>query len=229
MATADGVSLYADKAKSQMNRSSQANEHWLYWARLIKDDISSNVNNPTPGWTGAAFQSDRIAIVQLGYWFGAQLQSVEGYEQKYAWAPTPIIKEGAPRVTNNLGATGVALYSKTKHPNSAFKVFEWRVGGWEQKRRAATGWGIPPLKSLQDLAPKDNEFNRSRFEIMMEDSKYMVPWQASPFVQSTAYEGAWTTYIDDLVLGKVDETGFLNKYYDKLDELMQLGKEELGL
>jgi multiple sugar transport system substrate-binding protein len=229
MATAAEVSLYSNKEKSKMNRSAEANEFWLYWARLIKNNIASNVNNPAPGWAGAAFQADRIAMVQLGYWFGAQLQSVEGYQEKYAWAPTPILKEGAPRVTNNLGATGVSLYSKTKHPNSAFKVFEWRVGGWEQKRRAATGWGIPPLKSLSTLAPTDNEFNRSRYEIMMDDAKYMVPWQASPFIQSTAYEGSWTTYIDDLVLGKIDEQTFLTRYYDKLDELMQLGKEELGL
>ena len=31
------------------------------------------------------------------------------------------------------------------------------------------------------------------------------------------------------IIDKIDETTFLNRYYDKLDELMQLGKEELGL
>jgi multiple sugar transport system substrate-binding protein len=229
MATAAGLNLYTDKERSKMNRAAEVNEFWLYWARLAKDDISGNVNNPTPGWTGAAFQSDRIAIVQLGYWFGAQLQSVEGYETKYAWAPTPILKKGARRVTNNLGATGCAIYSKSKNPDEAFTVFEWRIGGWEQKRRAKTGWGIPPLKSLSNLAPMDNEFNKSRYEIMMDDAKYMVPWQASPFIQESAYQGTWTNFIDDLVNGKTDEMGFINKYYDELDELLKLGKEELGL
>lgn len=229
MATASGVNLYTDKERSKMNRDPEANEFWLYWARLAVNDIVGNARYPTPGWTGAAFQSDRVAIVQLGYWFGAQLQSVDGYQEKYAWAPTPIIKKGAPRVTNNLGATGIALYSKSKQPKAAFTVFEWRNGGWEQKRRAATGWGIPPVKSLQSLAPTDNEFNRSRLKIMQDDAQYMVPWQASPFILSTAYEGSWSSYIDDLVTGKVDEATFLDRYYSQLDELMQLGKEELGL
>jgi multiple sugar transport system substrate-binding protein len=229
MATASGVNLYTDSERVQMNRKSEANELWLYWARYAVNDIAGNVRYPIPGWTGAAFQSDRVAMVQLGYWYGAQLQSVEGYEQKYAWAPTPIIKEGAPRVTNNLGATGVAIYSKSKHPKEAFTVFEWRNAGWEQERRAATGWGIPPVKSLQSLAPTNNDFNKSRLAIMMDDAKYMVPWQASPFVQSTAYEGSWDSYIDDLVTGKIDEATFLDRFYSKLDELMELGKEELGL
>ena len=37
------------------------------------------------------------------------------------------------------------------------------------------------------------------------------------------------SYIDDLVTGKIDEATFLDRYYSQLDELMQLGKEELGL
>jgi len=228
MATADDVSFYTDDTLSEMNDTNKLNEKWLYFARLIKDDIAGNINNPVPGWAGAAFQSDRIGLVQLGYWYGDQLKANEGYAEKYGWAPTPKLNENAPHVTNNLGATGVSIYSQSKNPEEAFTVLEWRVGGWEGKRRAANGWGIPPLYSLQKLSPRDEAYDRERLQVAMYDIEHMVPWQATPLITSDMWNGSWSKYIDDLVEGKISEEEFIDKYYANVDELLEIGKEELG-
>ncbi len=227
MATAKNLSIY-NADNSAMNDDPKVRDLWKYWARYQVENISANINNPSPGWAGAAFQSDRIAMVQLGYWFGAQLMENENYNEKYGWAPTPIVAKGAPRVTNNLGATGIVMFSGTEHPEEAFRVFEWYIGGDYGKERAETGWGIPPLKSMTKLLPENNKYNASRKAIAFDDTKYMVSWQANQYITTGMYDSAWTNNIDDLVLGKIDYDKFVDKFYAELNETLTLGIEELG-
>ena len=67
------------------------------------------------------------------------------------------MEEGGKRVTNSLGATGFVVSSQTKYPDQVFEVFEWYMAGSPGKERAETGWGIPPLESLQSLLPYDKD------------------------------------------------------------------------
>jgi multiple sugar transport system substrate-binding protein len=228
MATAQGLSIYADEKRSVMNNDPRVRDLWKYFARFTKEDISSNVRNPNTGWAGSAFQSGRAAVTQLGYWFGAQLMSDPDYNTKYGWAPTPILKKGSPRVTNTLGATGITMYAKTKVPKQAFRVWEWYMAGDYGIERAKTGWGIPPLKSLQDLLPVNDEYNRSRKAIALDDGKYYKPWQFSPYVTWTVYMASWTANIDDMVRGDITMDQFIDKFYAGLNDTLKTAREEVG-
>jgi len=228
MATSQGLSIYADPQRSVMNNDPRVRDLWKYWARFTVEDISSNVRNPNTAWAGAAFQSDRAAITQLGYWFGAQMMSNKGYDTKYGWAPTPILKKGSPRVTNTLGATGITMYSKTKVAKEAFRVWEWYMGGEYGIERARTGWGIPPLKSLLKLLPEDNAYNKSRKAIALDDGKYYKPWQFSKYVTWTQYLASWTANVDDLVKGTITMDQFIDKFYAGLNDTFKTAREEVG-
>jgi len=232
MAYAEGTTFWSDDSASKMNNDSKMRNIWKYWAKFKVDDIASNIRNPASGWTGAMFQSDRVAMVQLGYWFGAQMMSNEGYNEKYGWAPTPILRKGSKPYTNTLGATGTAIYAKTKYPEAAFRVFEWYNAGAYGLERAETGWGIPPLYSLHKYLPKNNKFNKDRLDIALEDAKYFVPFLGglTPFANpGTLFVGAWNAYIDDLVEGKINYDTFVDKFYADLDDTLAAGKEELGM
>ena len=228
MANSLGLSFYSDAQRSVMNNDPKVRDLWKYFARFSKEDISSNVRNPNTAWAGAAFQSDRAAIVQLGYWFGAQMMSNPGYETKYGWAPTPILKKGSPRVTNTLGATGISMYAKTKVAKEAFRVWEWYMGGDYGIERARTGWGIPPLKSLHKLLPEDNAYNKSRKMIALDDGKYYKPWQASPYITWTQFPTPWIGNIDDMVKGNLTMDQFIDKFYTGLNDMLKSAREEVG-
>ncbi len=135
----------------KMNEDPEVRDIWKYFLRLRKEGISSNIEEPLSGWAGSAFQAGSIAMVQLGYWFGASCASVENYQEKFGWAPAPVMSKDGPRVTSSLGATGFVISSQTKYPDQTFAVFEWYMAGDPGVERAKTGWGIPPLKSLQPL------------------------------------------------------------------------------
>jgi multiple sugar transport system substrate-binding protein len=228
MAYMQGLSFFSDADKSVMNNDAKMRDIWKYFARFTVEGIAPNVKNPAPSWTGANFQSDRVAIVQLGYWYGAQLRTNPNFDTKYGWAPTPVMVKGGKRVTNTLGATGVCMYLKTKVPDQAFKVFEWYIGGDYGVERAKTGWGIPPLKSLEPLLPEANAFDKSRKLIGLDDSKYFTPWQANEWAIATNWDPIWTSNIEPLVRGQVTMDQFVDKWYSGLNKLFADGKAEVG-
>ncbi len=228
MAYMAGLNVFKDADKSIMNDDPKMSKIWKYFAQYFVDGIVPNVKNPAPSWAGANFQSDRVAIVQAGYWFGAQLRSNPGFETKYGWAPTPVLTKGGPRVTNTLGATGIVMYAKTKVPDQAFKVFEWYIGGDYGQERAKTGWGIPPLKSLEPLLPEANAYDKSRKMIALDDAKYFKPWQTTGWTTSPAWDPIWTKNIESLVKGEINMDKFISNWYSGLNKLFADGKAELG-
>jgi ABC-type glycerol-3-phosphate transport system substrate-binding protein len=156
----------------------------------------------------------------------------EGYNEKYGWAPTPILKKGSKPYTNTLGATGTAIYAKTRYPEAAFRVFEWYNAGEYGLHRAKTGWGIPPLYSLHQYLPKDNKFNRDRLNIALEDAKHFVPYMGgmTPFADpGPLFGNAWNAYIDGLVEGDISYDTFVDRFYADINETLAAGKEELGM
>jgi len=228
MAAMQDLSFFTDSTKSVMNNDPKMREIWKFWARWYKEGLVPNVLNPAPSWAGANFQSDRCAMVQLGYWFGAQLRTNPGFDTKYGWAPTPVVVKGGKRVTDTLGATGVVMYAKTKVPDQAFKVFEWYMGGAYGQERAKTGWGIPPLKSLVTLLPEANAYDKSRKAIALDDAKYFKPWQATPWITSGSWQKAWLDNIDSVVKGQTDYDKFVDNYYAAMNKLMADGKAQIG-
>ncbi|TFG63042.1 MAG: extracellular solute-binding protein [Spirochaetales bacterium] len=211
-----------------MNEDKDVREIWKYFLRLRKQGISSNIENPLSGWAGSAFQADGVAMVQLGYWYGASCAGVEGYLDKYGWAPEPVMVKGGTRVTNNLGATGFCISAKTKYPDEVFKVFEWYMAGSPGIERAKTGWGIPPLKSLQPMLPEANAFDKARKDLALEEVKYMKAPQMSLHVRGAVYESNWKESERAYLAGEVNEDGAVDKFYKAMNEAITLGKEEVG-
>jgi len=136
-------------------------------------------------------------------------------------------EHGGTRVTNNLGVTGIVMYSGSDHAEEAFEVFEWYIGGEAARRRASSGWGIPPLKSLQSEVPRSDDYDRSRLEIALEDAEYFRPSQSSPFMTSTMWEGVWTSNIDPLVQGQITEDQFVDELFADINELLESGRAEI--
>ena len=135
----------------------------------------------------------------------------------------------AKRVANTLGATGVSIYSKTKHPDPAFRVFEYYIGGEFGLHRAKTGWGIPPLLSFRKYLPEDTEYDRSRKRIALDDAKYFALWQATPYTCGPLTFEDWDNSLKDLVEDFIDQDSFIDRMYESINDYMKRGKEELGM
>jgi multiple sugar transport system substrate-binding protein len=214
-----------------MNEDPEVRALWKRILQLHVEGTSSNLEQPLSGWVGSAFQAGNLAMAQLGYWFGASIalgSEDDGYQKKYGWAPAPVMKEGGKRITSTLGATGIVISSKTKHPDEAYEFFDWFIGGTPGIERAKTGFGIPPLKSLLKLLPKDNEYDRVRLKIALNSVQYMVPPSTSSYIKVLRYVNAWNQTLQALLKGNVDLDGAVDKLYKIVNEEIEMGKEELG-
>jgi multiple sugar transport system substrate-binding protein len=57
----------------------------------------------------------------------------------------------------------------TKHPDEAWTVFEWYMGGKPARDRAGIGWGVPAQKSLFDRIPQTNAFQRNAYKTLIHE------------------------------------------------------------
>jgi hypothetical protein len=60
----------------------------------------------------------------------------------------------------------------------------------------------------------------------MDDAKYFKPWQTSPHIAQATWEEAWMNNIDPLVMGEIDYDTFIDRYYEDMNEALELGYEE---
>jgi multiple sugar transport system substrate-binding protein len=222
-----GKTLQTDN-QTKMNEDPVVRNIWKYFLRLRKDNISSNPKNTLSGWAGSAFQAGNVAMVQLGYWYGASCAAVPGFADKYGWAPAPVMAKNGLRVTNSLGATGFVISAKTKYPAEAFKVFEWYMAGSPGVERAVTGWGIPPLVSLQSKLPYANSFDKARKDIALAEVKFMKPPQTSWYTRTGVYLNNWKEAEREYLTGKVTEDGAIDMFYKNMNAAFAVGKEEIG-
>lgn len=211
-----------------MNEDPEIRAIWKEQLQLRTKGISSNLKKPLSGWAGSAFQAGNIAMVQLGYWYGASCYGVEGYNEKFGWAPAPIMKKGGKRITSSLGATGFVIASKTKHPDETAKFFNWYMGGAPGIERASTGWGLPPVKSMNNLLPRGNEFDRQRTNLALESVKYMEAPALSSYVSVDMYNSAWNKAKQALLTGATDLDGAVDMFYKSVNASIELGMEEVG-
>jgi ABC-type glycerol-3-phosphate transport system substrate-binding protein len=228
MAAAAGLSFYADEQKSILSDAPGMRGLWAYWTQFPVQDISPNARNPDPGWAGTAFLSDRVAMVQLGYWYGPQLEANPEYESRYGWAPAPVLRQGGRRVTNALGATGIVMCSRTKVPREAFSVLEWYIGGEPGRARARAGSNIPPLLSQRPLMPQGSAYERTRRAVALDDARYLTVWQATPHATWASLGAAWSANIDELVRGSITTDTFFDRFKAAVDAELAAGKQELA-
>ena len=147
-----------DFKKMDLVENEQARAAVKYHYDLAAAKVSSSPISPSPAWPGKDFANGQLAIVQYGFWFsgGVTLWANDKIKPKIdagriVMLPSPTWKgvRRGPTIT----ATGSIVTGVTKHPNEAYKVFEWYNAKEPAQNRAASGWGVPALKSMFNKIP----------------------------------------------------------------------------
>lgn len=77
-------------------------------------------------------------------------------------------KSGRPTIT----ATASIVTGATKHPDEAYKVFEWYNAHEPANNRAASGWGVPALKSMYDKIPKEGTYRSQVWGVLEKELEF---------------------------------------------------------
>jgi multiple sugar transport system substrate-binding protein len=198
-----GQSLYSDDfTKVIISANEETRKLAQYYFDLAKEDLTVNPVNPSPnGWAGGDFTAGLLAMMQYGFWYSAM---AETDTTKGQVVMLPGATWTGQRRDPTMTATGMVMAAGSQNPDAAWVVFEWFNGGQPALDRAASGWGVPALKSMLNLVPQETNFQKECFQILQgELALETPPLQFNPYLGETEFTNSWKTHLEQALRGNI--------------------------
>jgi multiple sugar transport system substrate-binding protein len=166
---------------------------FLEWKK--EGGLPSPLNpHPSGSWSGVDWQQGMAATVQWGYWFSgmATSENVQGEDVYMMKAPT-----WGPTYSNPCGSgCGIFATAVTDHPDATWKAIEYFMGEEPAENRAESGWGVPGIKRLLDMMPRDEPWRQQCYDVVNYDieNSAVARIEFSPYTTPDSVMGAWSKY-----------------------------------
>ncbi len=196
---------------------------FIDWAQA---HVGQSPLDPDPTWDGDLYNADRVAIAIYGYWFGGQIFTGTDVKSHSAFAPAP--QWGPQRVSSCMGGTGAWIPQNTKHPDEAFKLMEYYMGGQPAVDRSKSGSGIPSLKSLVSNLPQTLPYQKQAFQTQQQELPYLSILHFSPYADYTSVEAAITKFIEPVMHGQATLDTATQQLTSYVNNLMSVAKQNIG-
>jgi multiple sugar transport system substrate-binding protein len=212
-----GQSLYAEDYSSiNLTANDDLKAMAQYFFDLASNNFVANPLNPSTSWIGDDFVRGLVGLIQYGYWFGGMAES-DVTAGKVVMLPAPTWS--GKRLDRTITATGMFMVSKTEVPDGAWQVFEWYNGKEPAEARAASGWGVPALKSMYDMMPNETEFEQQKRRVLQGELDLETPpVQFNPYMGATVVADTWLLYLEQALAGDMT-----------LDDLLLTVEEEVNV
>jgi len=227
LTTAAGGALFSDDLASVDFSSPEALGVLRWYLDYIEAGVGFSPVSPGPdGWAWPPFQARRMAMVMAGYWFGGLIVDDPGLAEASRFAPAPLF--GPERISPSYATIGYWIPRKSRNPDAAWAFFEWYLGGPPAQERAATGFGLPALRSLRSRLPRELPFQKQVLEVQEAEDPYFSTLSFTPYARVDALDG-----VINRVLPAAYEQGrsagqtadLLN---EEVNEVLKRGRELVG-
>ncbi|RIK35156.1 MAG: hypothetical protein DCC55_31205 [Chloroflexi bacterium] len=231
-------SLFSDDF-TQMNlvENELAQEAVEYHYQLAADKLSSSPISPSPSWPGQDFANGDLGLVQYGFWFsgGVLIWADEELQPKIdegriVMLPSPTwkgVKRG-PTIT----ATGSIVTGATQHPDEAYRVFEWYNAREPAANRAASGWGVPALKSMYDSIPKEGTYRSQVWGVLEQEMNFAdTTVRFNPYLQGGepgVVAGLFIQFYEQALRGETTFDEMLQRIESETNLAIQDGIDRIG-
>ena len=143
--------------------------------------------NPAVNWFGPDYANSQLGIVHTGYWFSGFLRGEAGNPEQPAIAEAleaghyklyPTVTFAGERRNLCITSAGAVIVNPDfreagdADADAAWAAFEWFMSGAPAETRAASGWGLPSLNSLNNLIPGETDFDKQTRAIVDEELNY---------------------------------------------------------
>lgn len=200
------------------------------WNTAVKQNLGPNVVNKDVNWAGTLFTSNKMGMIVSGYWFSGMVRSsdpkLQKQENNFYMVPAPTYAHGV-RMDPPSSATGAYIWTGTKHPDEAWKVFEYFFGKQPANDRAETGWGLPIFKTKMGLVPQKTAWDKNVLKVAQTELKYSGKLlTANPYVDLDTVNTIITKYMTPVYYGKDTVQDAAKQIDNTLDGLIQAGMQE---
>lgn len=233
-----GKSLFnEDFTKLDLVENEDARKAVKYHFDLAADKLCSSPISPSPAWPGQDFANGELALVQYGFWFsgGIPLWANEATKAKVdegrlVMLPSPTWQgeKRGPTIT----ATASIITGATKHPDEAYKVFEWYNAKEPAENRAASGWGVPALKSMYDKIPKEGTYRSAVWSVLEKEMAFAdTAVRFNPYLQGGepgVTASLYLQYYEQALKGELSFDDMLVKIQDETNTAIQDGIDQIS-
>lgn len=221
--TQRGARLFNDdSSEMQLTGNPVAREVVRYFYDMALDGRMPTTAESTDHFL--SFFDGKLAIAQYGYWLGAMVTKEKVVHNHVTMLPAPTWDRRLPRLNTSVGPVGLAISAKTKHPEAAYRFFEWYIAGKGAEARARTGWGAPTLISMQDLLPQGTPFDRQRLAVLRSELPYSN-WKLSQINYRSAIVAFNRSWVVNVELARAGKIGF-NEFASNLQEEVNLAIQD---
>ncbi|MCU6707350.1 sugar ABC transporter substrate-binding protein [Paenibacillus sp. J5C_2022] len=226
-----GKSMFSSDMSSADLSAPELQELMKFWADAVKSSVGPSPLHQETDWGGQLFVDNKAAIILAGYWFSGFLKDNQLTKDRlddFGVAPAPVMENGN-RISPSAAGTGAIISSKTKHPDEAWQVFEWFFGGKPAEDRAKAGYGLPAVKTLTELLPKDTPFNKMGYDFVQNELKYSEGYLSyNPYLNYQAVNAIFDKYFTPVYFDKETVENAGKKMTDELNTLITEGKQLIG-
>ncbi|WP_433428797.1 extracellular solute-binding protein [Nonomuraea sp. CA-141351] len=227
MTASAGGKLLSDDLASVDFSSPEALRALTWYVDYAKAGIGPTVLNPDPnGWDGPTFQAGRMAITTNGYWLGALFATDAKTAKVARLLPAPQF-DTSRRISPCYGATGLWMPKAGRNKDAAWQFMEWYLAGDPARKRAGGGWGIPTLKSLRQLMPQQQPYQKEAYEVQMAELNHFSVLSFTPYARVEALDTAITRALPKAIKGELSPAQLADTLNDELNKQLADGKKRL--
>jgi ABC-type glycerol-3-phosphate transport system substrate-binding protein len=224
MVTSAGGRLFSEDLATVDFSSAEAQAALTWYIDYAKANVGPSVVNPNPdGWDWPPYQAGRMAMAQDGYWFGGAIGGDAKVAATSRFAPAP--QFGSNRVSPCFGATGYWIPKASKNKDLAWKFFEWYFGGEPAQQRAASGWGIPTLKSLRAKMPQEQPYQKQAYAVQEAELSHFSVLSFTPYLRVEALDAVLNQQLPGAIKGAASVGALADALNAEMNKQLKAGKE----
>jgi len=221
-----GGQLFNDDLTEVDFTTPEAQRAFQWYVDFGKSGVGPTSLNPLPdGSDFSTFAAGRMAITQDGYWFGNNFAADDAMKT-VAMAPAPTM--GDTRVAPTYSGQGWWIPEQAKNKDAAWKLMEYYMAGPPAEDRAASGWGLPSLKSLADKLPQDKPYQKQAYDVAQNELQYAEPLPDSPYISTDLLVTSIDKYLQSAIKGEMSVDEATAALTDELNEALAQGKDQIG-
>lgn len=228
MTASAGGSLFSDDFSRVDFTTPEARKALGWYIDFCRTKVGPSLIQPDPnGWDGPTYQAGRLAMSNAGFWLGGMINADRKLAPVSRLAPAPVF-EGGPRISACQGGTGLWMPRKARNKDAAWRVFEWFFGEAPAKTRAASGWGIPTLKSLRPLMPSQETYQKRELRVQEAELKHFSVISFTPYTTADAFDALFNRIAPAAMNGGISVDTLAGRLNSSLNEQLKRGKEQVG-
>jgi multiple sugar transport system substrate-binding protein len=221
-----GGHLYNDDLTKIDFTTDQARRAFQWYVDFAHAGVGPTSLNPLPDASDySTFAAGRMAISQDGYWFGGNFAAPEALKT-VRMAPAPVM--GDKRANPTYSGQGWWIPEQAKNKDAAWKLMEYYMAGAPAQARAASGWGLPALKSLMDKLPQELPYQKNAYTVAQNELKYAVPLPDSPYITIDLLNTTIDKYLQKAIKNELSVKDASAALTDELNKALAHGKEQIG-